>query len=240
MHRWSDMLEEPSAVVGFARALVVHAGHVTLRGALTEPPEAIGLVVFAHGCSTRRDQSVSRALVHAGFATLLFDLLTAAEESTEHYSRHRASDVALLADRLVGALAWTTGQRELAHLPIGLFASNAGAAAALIAATRVPEIGAIVVRGGRPDLANLALPLVRCPTLLLVGGHDTEVLELNHRALRRLTAPARLHVIGDAGHLFDEPGALDEVARCACAWFRDHLTARTGMRSDPTAPAPTG
>ena len=226
----------------FTRSVVVHASRVALRGDLAQPPDATGLIVFAHGAGSGREsprnQRVARTLVHAGFATLLFDLLTVAEE--EHYTKQLGNDVALLADRLINALGWLYRQRDLGHLPLGVFGASNGAAAALIASTRSPAISAIVSRGGRPDLANLALPLVRCPTLLIVGGHDTEVLELNHRALRRMRAPAKLHVVPDANALFEEPGALDEVARCACAWFRDYVTAPTGTRPDPSVPETTG
>lgn len=236
------MPDAPSVVAGFARSVVVHAGRVALRGDLVQPPDASGLIVFAHGAGSGREsprnQRVARTLVHAGFATLLFDLLTVAEE--EHYTKQLGHDVALLADRLSGALGWVGRQRDLGRLPIGVFGSSNGAAAALIASTRTPSIAAIVARGGRPDLANLALPLLRCPTLLIVGGRDPEVLELNHRALRRMRCPAKLHVVPDAGPLFEEAGALEEVARTACSWFRDYVTARTGTRPDPSAPAPTG
>jgi predicted alpha/beta-hydrolase family hydrolase len=236
------MPDAPSAIAGSARSVVVHAGRVALRGDLAEPPAATGLIVFAHSAGSGRDsprnQRVARALVHAGFATLLFDLLTVAEE--EHYTRQLGHDVALLADRLIGALGWVYRQRDLGNLPLGVFGAGAGAAAALIASTRVPAIRAVVSRSGRPDLANLALPLVRCPTLLIVGGQDTEVLELNHRAMRRMRAPTKLHVVPDANGIFDEPGALDEVARYACSWFRDYVTARTRTLQDPSVPGTRG
>lgn len=207
--------------------VTVMARGIALAGDLAVPSDAGGIVVFAHGSGSSRqsprNQAVARSLVVDGLATLLFDLLTRDEEIAERYTRHLRFDIPLLADRLAAALAWVRGQERLAGLPIGLFGASTGAAAALIAATRVPDIGAIVSRGGRPDLAGDALPAVRCPTLLIVGGADIEVLELNRRALRQMTAPTALHIVPDAGHLFEEPGALREVIDVASAWFRKHL-----------------
>jgi dienelactone hydrolase len=197
-----------------------------LIGDLTVPPHAGGMIVFAHGSgsgrSSPRNRAVADSLVNGGFATLLFDLLTRQEEIDERYTRHLRFDIPLLADRLVGAVKWVRGQQRLATLPIGLFGASTGAAAALIAATRAP-IAAVVSRGGRPDLAGSALPLVRCPTVLIVGSADLEVLELNRRAMRTMTAPTSLHIVPEAGHLFEEPGALHEVMAVAAGWFRDQL-----------------
>lgn len=209
------------------RAVVVQAGHAALHGDLTIPDQAGGIIVFAHGSGSGRhsprNQHVARSLVHDGFATLLFDLLTVAEEAAERFTAHLRFDIPLLTDRLVGALAWVGAQQRTGALPVGLFGASTGAAAALVAATRVPGIGAVVSRGGRPDLAAGALRDVPCPTLLIVGGDDPQVLELNRRALQQMTAPAKLHIVPGATHLFEEPGALDEVTRLASRWFQEHL-----------------
>jgi len=199
---------------------------VELVADLTVPAGATGIVVFAHGSgssrSSPRNRAVAQSLVSARLATLLFDLLTRKEEDAERYTRHLRFDIGLLADRLVAAIEWVKRQPRLARLPVGLFGASTGAAAALIAATRT-DVQAIVSRGGRPDLASSALPRVQCPTLLIVGGNDVEVLQLNRRAQQQMTAPTSLHIVEHAGHLFEEPGALLEVSRVASAWFRRHL-----------------
>ncbi len=191
------------------------------------PPEPVGLVIFAHGSGSSRfsprNGFVARELRTAGFATLLFDLLTA-EESLD---RARVFDITLLAERLLEAVDWARRRPELASLPIGLFGASTGAAAALVAAAEEPEVvRAVVSRGGRPDLAGPALPKVRAPTLLIVGGHDTVVLELNRLARRRMAAPVELAVVPGAGHLFEEPGALERVVELARDWFRRWLGGR--------------
>ncbi len=193
------------------------------------PPAPVGLVIFAHGSGSSRfsprNGFVARELRAAGFATLLFDLLTA-EESLD---RARVFDIALLAERLLEAMDWARRRPELASLPIGLFGASTGAAAALVAAAEEPEVvRAVVSRGGRPDLAGPALPKVRAPTLLVVGGHDTVVLELNRLAQRRMTAPVELAVVPGAGHLFEEPGALERVVELARDWFRRWLGGAEG------------
>lgn len=199
---------------------------VSLLGDLTVPSEPAGIIVFAHGSGSSRtsprNRSVAQALVNGGYATLLFDLLTRDEEYAERYTRHLRFDIPLLAGRLVGAIEWV--RRQLAAMPVGLFGASTGAAAALIAATRT-EVGAVVSRGGRPDLAGDALFSVRCPTLLIVGGADVDVIELNRHAMQMMTAPTSLHIVPRAGHLFEEPGALHEVIDVATAWFRRHLVA---------------
>lgn len=223
----------------------IHAGSIVLDGDLTVPPDPGGVVVFAHGSGSSRQSPRNRAvageLVARGFATLLFDLLTRAEELEERYTRHLRFDIPLLADRLVGAIEWLDRHERLDMLPVGVFGASTGAAAALIAATRA-DIAAVVSRGGRPDLAAGALPRVRCPTLLIVGGNDPQVLELNRLALRQLRAPAQLHIVPGAGHLFEEPGALREVTDVAAAWFREHLATerwRQAHQADPADPAPS-
>jgi putative phosphoribosyl transferase len=209
------------------RSVAVYAGRVALTGDLTVPSDAAGIIVFAHGSGSGRlsprNRAVADALVGDGFATLLFDLLTPEEEHAERYTRHLRFDIPLLATRLVGAVEWLAHQDATRSLSVGLFGASTGAAAALIASTHV-DVAAVVSRGGRPDLADGALALVRCPTLLIVGGADTEVLELNRRAMRRMTAPTSLHIVPNAGHLFEEPGALGDVTRVASAWFMSHLT----------------
>lgn len=204
----------------------VDAGGIALTGDLAVPPDAIGIVIFAHGSGSSRvsprNRAVARSLVNDGFATLLFDLLTPDEELVDRTTRHLRFDIALLASRLTGAVAWVSGLVPVGRLPIGLFGASTGAAAALIAATRA-DVRAVVSRGGRPDLAGDALPRVRSPTLLIVGGDDPEVIELNRRARRQLAAITVLHVVPHAGHRFEEPGALDEVVAVASRWFRRHL-----------------
>lgn len=190
------------------------------------PPGAIGVVVFAHGSGSSRlsprNRAVAGALVHDGFATLLFDLLTRDEEAAERHTRHLRFDIPLLASRLVGAVDWVARQAALRRLPVGLFGASTGAAAALIAATRT-DVRAIVSRGGRPDLAGEALPRVRCQTLLIVGGADVEVIQLNRWAMKRMAASTAIYIVPHAGHLFEEPGALAEVVTVASQWFRKHL-----------------
>jgi putative phosphoribosyl transferase len=199
-----------------------------LAGTLTVPRHPIGLVVFAHGSGSSRhsprNNAVARALNEHRFATLLFDLLTAEEES----DRANVFDISLLAQRLVEAVQWLVGRGQpIAELPIGLFGASTGAAAALVAAARLPQrISAVVSRGGRPDLAGDALPMVHAPTLLIVGGADLEVIELNEKALNYLRAPKALEIVKGATHLFPEPGAMDAVIDHAARWFERHLRGR--------------
>ena len=210
------------------RAVQIPAGRVELAGDLVVPAGALALVIFAHGSGSSRfsprNRFVAGVLNQAGFATLLFDLLTAAEENLDRYSGQYRFDIPLLAARLEAATVWARGEPELATLKVGYFGASTGAAAALIAAANRPEeVGAIVSRGGRPDLAADFLDRVRAPTLLIVGGNDPVVLELNRQALRKLRCEARLEVVPGAGHLFEEPGALERVAELARDWFKLHL-----------------
>jgi putative phosphoribosyl transferase len=197
-----------------------------LAGTLNVPKGALGLVVFAHGSGSSRvsprNTAVAKALNRRGFATLLFDLLTEREEA----DRANVFDISLLVERLAGVVQWLNGQGTLiAKLPVGLFGASTGAAAALVAAARLPErIGAVVSRGGRPDLASDALAGVRAPTLLIVGGADYGVIELNEEALRQLRAPKALEIVAGATHLFPEPGAMDAVIEHASRWFKRYLT----------------
>ncbi len=201
-----------------------------LAGTLAVPKAALGLVVFAHGSGSSRfsprNTAVAQALNHRGFATLLFDLLTSREES----DRANVFDISLLAERLSGVVQWLGRREQLtANLSIGLFGASTGAAAALVAAARLPErIGAVVSRGGRPDLAGDTLPLVRAPTLLIVGGADEGVIELNEAALGRLRGPKALEIVEGATHLFPEAGALDAVIDHASRWFDRYLAKSSG------------
>jgi putative phosphoribosyl transferase len=199
------------------------AGGIVLAGELMVPHDARGIVAFAHGSGSSRHSPRNRAVAsylnEARFATLLFDLLTTGEEG----ERALVFDIPLLAERLLAASEWLEGLGEVAGLPLGYFGASTGAAAALTAAARLNEgVRAVVSRGGRPDLAS-GLAAVRAATLLIVGGLDREVLELNRRAQRELTALNELAVVPGATHLFEQPGALEQVARLARAWFERHL-----------------
>ncbi|MGN6244269.1 MAG: phosphoribosyltransferase family protein, partial [Motilibacteraceae bacterium] len=204
--------------------VLVDADAVVLPGHLTVPARARGVVVFAHGSGSSRHSprnlAVARSLGRAGLATLLLDLLSPLEEA----DRSNVFDVELLARRLSGATRWVHGQPGLGGLGVGWFGASTGAAAALRAAAEPDaEVQAVVSRGGRPDLAGEALAGVRAPTLLVVGGHDQQVLDLNRRAQQQLRCPNELVVVPGATHLFEEPGALDAVAALARGWFLEHL-----------------
>ncbi len=196
-----------------------------LPGVLTLPERPLGLIVFVHGSGSSRlsprNVAVARALNARGFATLLFDLLTPDEEA----DRAKVFDIALLAERLIEVVKWNDRQGSQAGpLRIGLFGASTGAAAALVAAARLPErIAAVVSRGGRPDLAGVALPMVRAPTLLIVGGDDFGVIELNKQALARLRAPKAMEIVAGATHLFPEQGAMEVVIALATQWFERYL-----------------
>lgn len=212
-----------------APRVTVEAGEVRLPGLLEVPAGARGVVVFAHGSGSSRhsprNRSVAAGLRAAGLGTLLFDLLTQREEAEDAALRRWRFDVPRLAERLRWAVLWLRRRREAEGLPLGLFGASTGAAAALVTAADLPagSVGAVVSRGGRPDLAGGALERVRVPVLLLVGARDPEVLALNRAATARLTCPHRLVVVRGAGHLFEEPGALELVAEHARAWFEQHL-----------------
>jgi putative phosphoribosyl transferase len=210
-----------------ARELAIVIGTITLQGVLRVPRGARGIVLFAHGSGSGRlsprNTYVAERLSKAGLATLLFDLLTSEEEAIDSMTAEVRFDIPLLTDRLVAATRWTKQHPELQEMAIGYFGASTGAAAALAAAARVPEIAAIVSRGGRPDLAGSALAKVRAPTLLIVGGSDPEVLALNRSALAQLTCEARLEIVPHATHLFVEPGTLEQVASLAARWFEVNL-----------------
>ena len=223
---------QPPARPVVDQPVLIPAGRVTLEGLLTVPVGARGIVAFAHGTGSGRlsprNQHVARALNARGLATLLLDLLTAVEEANLESLRF---DVDMLSRRLQVVADWLPTGPATAGLALGLFGASTGAAAALqTAAARPDAVGAVVSRGGRPDLAGGALAAVRAPTLLIVGGRDATVLDLNHAAKARLAGPAELTVVPGAGHLFEEPGTLDEVARLAGDWFERYLPA-----SSPTA-----
>ena len=207
----------------------VETAGVVLEGDLGVPPGARGVVLFAHGSGSSRHSSRNRAVAAAlregGLATLLIDLLTAEEEAVDLRTRHLRFDIAMLADRLVGATDWLINvQPATRGLRVGYFGASTGGGAALVAAAARPDaVGAVVSRGGRPDLAGPALSQVVAPTLLIVGGADDLVLELNRQAMARMRAPVQLEVIPGATHLFEEPGALEQVARLARAWFQRYL-----------------
>lgn len=211
-----------------ARSRLVRIGPKQLEGFLTVPELAHGLIIFAHGSGSSRlsprNTYVAEHLQQRHMATLLFDLLTGEEAS----DRKNVFDVPLLASRLVEAIAWAGADAEAGALDIGLFGASTGSAAALVAAAKIPdEVDVIVSRGGRPDLAGAALSKVRAPTLLIVGGDDTVVLELNRDALARLNCDKSLVIVPGATHLFEEPGALDAVVEAAADWFARHLETPT-------------
>ena len=200
-----------------------------LDGDLVMPPGASGLVIFAHGSGSgrhsRRNRAVAEGLQRARLGTLLLDLLTPAEETIDLATAEFRFDVGLLAERVVAAIDWAQRNPETSAGRIGLFGASTGAAAALIAAAARPEtVGAVVSRGGRPDLAGRALRAVRSPTLLIVGGADHQVIALNRLACDELGCERHLEIVPGASHLFEERGALEEVAQLAAAWFTHHLT----------------
>lgn len=202
----------------------IRVDQLALDGVLARPPEAQGLVIFAHGSGSSRfsprNRYVAQQLNQAGFATLLFDLLSAEEEAREAITRHLRFDIALLSRRLLAATDQLHAWPETSALALGYFGASTGAAAALLAAAERPElIGAVVSRGGRPDLARPRLAAVRTPTLLIVGGADYEVLALNQSVLPLLPASSSLAIVPGASHLFEEPGTLEQVARLAAEWF---------------------
>jgi len=202
----------------------IHSGRVALPGELTVPPDAVGIAVFAHGSGSSRlsprNVAVARAMNERGIATLLFDLLTPVEAN----DRGNVFDIDLLSDRLEAATRWAMAAEGSAGLPVGLFGASTGAAAALVVAARLSDgIAAVVSRGGRPDLAGEALQHVTAPTLLIVGSEDPVVVEVNRQAFGSLRCEKRLEVIPGAGHLFEEPGALEHVSELAAEWFARHL-----------------
>jgi putative phosphoribosyl transferase len=211
----------------------IQAGRAILSGTLHLTKGASALVLFAHGSGSSRhsprNQFVARTLNNAGLATLLFDLLTQEEETVDLRTREHRFNIHLLAERLVHATRWAKQQEETRDLRIGYFGSSTGGAAALVAAAEAPQdIGAVVSRGGRPDLAGEALPKVQAPTLLIVGGNDDIVIELNEQARDRMRCKVKLEIVPGATHLFEEPGALEKVAQLASDWFLLHAAGSAG------------
>jgi putative phosphoribosyl transferase len=204
--------------------LQIPTGRAVLSGNLTIPENAMALVLFAHGSGSSRhsprNQFVARTLNRAGLGTLLFDLLTPEEEALDIYTREHRFNIGLLAERLVHATNWARQQEKMRDLRIGYFGSSTGGAAALVGAAELrQEVDAVVSRGGRPDLAGDALPKVQAPTLLIVGGNDDIVIELNEMARDQIRCEVKLEIIPGATHLFEEPGALEQVAKLASDWF---------------------
>ena len=214
------------------RGMVIDAVHIAdgadmLDADLHLPETARGLVIFAHGSGSSRfssrNRQVAESLNKGLFATLLLDLLTQAEERVDVRTAEYRFDIPLLARRMVAATDWAAGHNLVGRLPIGYFGASTGAAAALIAAAERPGAAAVVSRGGRPDLAGDALPIIQTPTLLIVGGDDGPVIELNEEAMRRMRTPVELAIVPHATHLFEEPGTLEEVQRLALDWFTRHM-----------------
>jgi pimeloyl-ACP methyl ester carboxylesterase len=206
----------------------IQAGRAVLPGDLTIPENPAGLVLFAHGSGSSRhsprNQFVARTLNNAQLATLLFDLLTPEEEAVDLRTREHRFNIGLLAERLVYATKWAKRQEQTRDLQVAYFGSSTGGGAALVAAAEIPDdVGAVVSRGGRPDLAGDALPKVQAPTLLIVGGNDDIVIELNEMARDRMRCEVKLEIVPGATHLFEEPRALEKVATLAIDWFLLHL-----------------
>jgi pimeloyl-ACP methyl ester carboxylesterase len=239
-----DTEMEHSGHAGTARSRIeqIPSGQITLEGELNVPVGATGVVLFAHGSGSSRhstrNQFVARTIREAGIGTLLFDLLTQEEEAVDVRTRHLRFDIGLLADRLVDATNWLKRKADTSHLKVGYFGASTGAAAALVAAAELgEEIGAVVSRGGRPDLAGDALPRVKSPTLLIVGGFDYPVIGMNEDAYRQLRCEKELKIIPGATHLFEEPGTLEQAASLAADWFQRYLVTEG---SEPTAAASAG
>jgi putative phosphoribosyl transferase len=212
----------------FVAEVVLALGSVELTGDLSVPSGAKAIVLFAHGSGSSRrssrNRAVAAALQESGLGTLLFDLLSEAEEAIDARTAELRFDISLLADRLLGATRWVRQSDDSRDLRIGYFGASTGAAAALVAAAQEPRIGAVVSRGGRPDLAGSALPRVTCPTLLIVGGADVPVIGMNEEAMKQLRCEKRMDIIPGATHLFEEPGALERVSEVARDWFVEKLS----------------
>jgi dienelactone hydrolase len=231
----------PMAVQPLTRSpgVSVQASDVVLEGSLTTAEQPVGIVIFAHGSGSSRfsprNQFVAGVLNEGGLSTLLFDLLTPAENAIDQRTGALRFDIHLLAKRLTGAVDWIHSQSQFAELPIGLFGASTGAAAALMTAAARPEwIAAVVSRGGRPDLAGSSLGRVRAPTLLIVGGDDRQVIALNQQAAQAMKSPLSMQVIPHATHLFEEPGTLETAAKSARDWFLGHC--KRPVSSSPETP----
>ena len=210
------------------KAVKIPSGEVAVIGNLTSPSKARSIVVFAHGSGSSRfsprNTRVAREINASGMSTLLIDLLTEEEEATDMYSGEYRFNIDLLAKRLADATEWVVKNPATKNFAVGYFGASTGAAAALIAAAKLPEyVKAVVSRGGRPDLAGNYLPYVKAPTLLIVGGDDVEVIELNREAREQMTAQTKIVIVPGATHLFEEPGKLEQVAKLAIDWFVQYL-----------------
>jgi putative phosphoribosyl transferase len=216
-----------SGVVG-DREIEIVLAPVTLHGTLNFPENPTGLVMFVHGSGSSRFSSrnrfVAETIRSVNLSTLLFDLLSPQEERIDQFTGELRFDIALLTERVIGVTSWLRQQPDTKSLPLGYFGASTGAAAALAAAAALHDIGAVVSRGGRPDLVEDVLPQVTAPTLLIVGGNDGPVIKMNRRAVRQLESAKEMRIVAGASHLFEEPGALEEVARLATAWFGRHLS----------------
>jgi putative phosphoribosyl transferase len=214
--------------IATGESIVIPVVEGQIAADLRVPERAIGLVIFAHGSGSSRFSSRNRAVAEfleaRRCATLLLDLLTSDEEAIDAHTREYRFDIERLGRRVVRAADWAQQRPDLKRLPIGSFGASTGAAAALIGAAERPAVTrAVVSRGGRPDLAGRALPMVKAPTLLIVGGHDEAVIEMNRDAMRQMTVPVELEIIPGATHLFEEPGTLERVMELAAAWFHRHF-----------------
>lgn len=215
-------------VLEYETEVWIPAGRVRLEGNLDQPEHAHGLVIFAHGSGSSRhsprNKFVAQVLREGGLATLLLDLLSEDEEAIDLQTTRLRFDIALLAERVLQAMDWVGKTPAVSELPIGLFGSSTGAGAALVAAAQQPElVHAVVSRGGRPDLATSALGKVRAPTLLIVGGNDASVIELNKQAMEQMSGETKLEIVPRATHLFEEPGSLEKVSHLATQWFQKYL-----------------
>ncbi len=228
------MSHATKAAMAQAKDVHIRSGDVQLEGDLSIPDGAQGVVLFAHGSGSSRysprNQFVARTILEVGVGTLLFDLLTKEEEAVDMHTAHLRFDISLLATRLIDATYWIKG--ELDYLSVGYFGSSTGGGAALVAAARLGDsVGAVVSRGGRPDLAGDALPKVESPTLLIVGGLDYPVIEMNRAALARLRCEKEMKIVPGATHLFEERGTLEQVADLAADWFQKHLVTRNSCQN---------
>lgn len=222
--------------------VTIRAGGVLLEGDLDVPEHPKGIVLFAHGSGSSRhsprNKYVARILREHGVGTLLFDLLTREEEEVDRFTAHLRFDIGLLAGRLADAVRWTAARKDLEGMRCGLFGSSTGGAAALVAASALGDmVGAVVSRGGRPDLAGDALERVKAPVLLLVGEMDDHVITLNRYALNRLDCEKELEIVPGASHLFEEPGTLEMVARLAAEWFESRLSKTQRKAAGPASVA---
>ena len=229
-------MSEMKQMLDFDQAVNIRSGTVKLEGELKVPHGATGVVLFAHGSGSSRrslrNQFVARVIREAGVGTLLFDLLTKDEEAIDAFTGELRFNIEFLARRLVDATNWIRSQPTTQHLRIGYFGASTGAAAALIGAVELSNIvAAVVSRGGRPDLARNALAKVKAPTLLIVGGDDDVVIELNENALAKLKCEKELKIVPGATHLFEEPGTLEQVAQLASEWFKKKLQPLAASRA---------